>query len=47
MRFWAYVNINYFYYLHMSNSFMKLCQVFLKHPVCACKYGVTMHFKAF
>jgi hypothetical protein len=34
MHFQMYVDINYFYYIHMRNSFLKLCRVFLKHPVC-------------
>jgi hypothetical protein len=25
--------MNCFYYLHMRNPFLKLCRVFLKHPV--------------
>jgi hypothetical protein len=33
MHFRTYVDINYFYYLHMRNPFLKLCRVFLKHPV--------------
>jgi hypothetical protein len=32
MHFWTYVDIYYFYCLHMWNSFMKSCRVF-KHPV--------------
>jgi hypothetical protein len=28
LHFWSYVDINYFYYLHMRNSFLKLCRVF-------------------
>jgi hypothetical protein len=33
MHFRTYVDINYFYYLHMRNPFLKLCLVFFKHPV--------------
>jgi hypothetical protein len=33
MHFRTYVDINYFYYLHMRNPFLKLCRIFLKHPV--------------
>jgi hypothetical protein len=33
IHFRTYVDINYFYYLHMRDSFLKLCRVFLKHPV--------------
>jgi hypothetical protein len=31
--FSTYVDINYFYYLHMRNSFLKFRLVFLKHPM--------------
>jgi hypothetical protein len=37
MHFQTYVDINYFYYLHMRNSFLKLCHVFVKHPA-FCEY---------
>jgi hypothetical protein len=33
MHFRTNVDINYFYHLHMRNSFLKLWRVFLKHPV--------------
>jgi hypothetical protein len=29
MHFSTYVEVNYFYYLHMRNPFLKLCPVFL------------------
>jgi hypothetical protein len=31
------VHINYFYYLHISNSLLKLHSVFLKHPITKCR----------
>jgi hypothetical protein len=33
MHFRTYVDIDYFYYLHMRNPLLKLCSVFLKHSV--------------
>jgi hypothetical protein len=33
MHFRTYIDINYFYYLHMKNPFLKLCRVFLKNSV--------------
>jgi hypothetical protein len=33
VHFGTYIDINYFYYLHMRNSFLKLCHVFFKYPV--------------
>jgi hypothetical protein len=39
MHFRTYVGINYFYYLHMRNPFLKLCHVFFKHPVNASLVG--------
>jgi hypothetical protein len=33
MHFRTYVDINYFYYLHTRNTFLKLCLVFFKRPV--------------
>jgi hypothetical protein len=33
MHFWTYVDINYFYYLHARNSFLKLCCVFLERLI--------------
>jgi hypothetical protein len=33
MHFRAYVDINYVYFLHMGNCFLKLRRVYLKHPV--------------
>jgi hypothetical protein len=34
MNLRTYVHINYFDCLHVRNSFLNLCRVFLKHPVC-------------
>jgi hypothetical protein len=31
MHLKTYVDINYFYYLHMGNTFLKICHVFFKH----------------
>jgi hypothetical protein len=36
MHFRTYVDINYFDCLHVRNSFLNLCRVFFKHPVCVC-----------
>jgi hypothetical protein len=33
MHFRTYVDIKYFYYLHVRNSFLTLCHVNLKHPI--------------
>jgi hypothetical protein len=41
MHFQTYVDMNCFCYLHMRNSFLKLCRVFLKHPVCIEKEHTT------
>jgi hypothetical protein len=49
LHFWSYIDINHFY-LHMRNSFLKLCRVFLKQSVyiymcvcvCVCIYIICM-----
>jgi hypothetical protein len=39
MHFQTYVDINYFYYLHMKNSFLKLC--IFETPCITCNYLKT------
>jgi hypothetical protein len=43
IHFQTYVDVNYFYYLHMRTSFLKLYHVFFKHTV----YFTSSHLQSF